>query len=177
MKSLHFSKSKSALLVSLGFILMVPLLLYRYHEARILSFNKNLAGLAGESVLKEIEIPSLSIKNQIEEGIIKDNIWYVSKENVVHLASSKNPGEGGNIIIYAHNTKGLFAKLSQIKLGDEIALKTKNDILYRYKTQEIHTVFPQASDFVGEKQEETLTLYTCAGFFDTKRFVAVAKPI
>ncbi len=156
---------------------MLPLALLSFYRARILSFTGDIhEGKESAKYLSAIEIPSIAINNNIEEGAVVNNIWYVSKENAVHLVTSKNPGEGGNIVVYGHNTHAIFQNLPKINIGDEIILRGNDGQTFKYKVKETHTVRPTEINYIQDKEKETLTLYTCTGFFDSKRLIVIAEP-
>ena len=60
--------------------------------------------------------------------------------------------------------------------SDQIYVLTK-DHWYEYMVNEILIVNPDQIDVINPTQDETLTLYTCSGYFDTQRLVVKAKRI
>jgi len=57
-----------------------------------------------------------------------------------------------------------------------LAIATSDGETYSYKIKETKTVTPNAVEFVLPKDTETMTLYTCTGFLDSKRFMVIAEP-
>ena len=48
---------------------------------------------------------------------------------------------------------------------------------YEYEIKEIKEVLPSQTETIAPTKEETLTLYTCSGFSDSKRLIVIAKRI
>jgi len=124
-----------------------------------------------------IEIPSISVNLPVEESIIQNGLWSVSKTGVSHLASSSVPGNSGNVILYGHNTVDKLGSLSRVKIGDNILVKTQNGTTYTFKIKSIETVEPTDIDKLNEHEGETLTIYTCTGFADLKRLLVKAERV
>lgn len=103
--------------------------------------------------------------------------WLISEKAANHVTKSASPGEKGNIIIYAHNTPGLFGPLNRAAKGDMVTVTTKNGDEHRYRIIEITTVAPSNTTLLLPSPIELLTLYTCTGFLDSKRLVVRAQPV
>lgn len=112
----------------------------------------------------------------ITEASISQGVWQVSETGASHLSSSESPGKKGNIIIYAHNLTRLFGPIVNVKKGDLIMVRTKK-ALYTYVVEKTYTVSPDQIELLLPTKSEVLTLYTCTGFLDSKRFVIQARPI
>lgn len=122
-----------------------------------------------------IIIPTLSIDLPVTESRVVDGYWEVSEMTASHGMGSSLPGQNGNIVIFAHARKGLFLPLRGIRANDRIYVLT-NDRWYRYRTENIREVAPTDVAVIRPTADETLTLFTCSGFLDSKRLVVVAKP-
>ena len=48
---------------------------------------------------------------------------------------------------------------------------------YSYEVVDIKEVYPNQTEVIEETDDETLTLYTCSGFADSKRLIVVAKRV
>ncbi len=168
----------SLILIILGSILILVFAGWRIYSARILSFEGNVP----ETVAKEgyrpvsIKIPSVQLSLDVSEGAIVDGVWQISKSGASHLNVSANPGEGGNTVIYGHNKNSLFGPIRWLEKGAEIELTDENGNKFKYVVSETVEVSPDKIDYVLPKNEEILTLYTCTGLFDSKRFIVIAKP-
>ena len=122
-----------------------------------------------------IIIPRLVIDIPVRESRVVGGYWEVSETTASHGIGSGNPGEIGNMVIFAHARAGLFLPLRDIREDDSIYVMT-NDRWYRYRVSETKTVSPDQVEVIRPTSEATLTLFTCSGFLDTKRLVVVAKP-
>lgn len=123
-----------------------------------------------------ISIPAVGIKLQITESNIKDGVWEISETGVSHLDKSGNPGGGNNIVIYGHNKNSLFGPIRWLKVGDLIELTDSQNKKFSYKTVKTLTTSADEISYVLPKNSEVLTLYTCTGILDSKRFIVVADP-
>ncbi|MGA2285807.1 MAG: class F sortase [Dehalococcoidia bacterium] len=86
-----------------------------------------------------------------------------------------SPGAGGNTVLAGHVDyhdygPAVFAKLNDLKQGDQITVRLRDGTQYTYATQSNRTVNPSATSFneiVAATPQESLTLITCAGSFDS----------
>ena len=122
-----------------------------------------------------LRIPSIMVDIPIYHG---DDTPQLAK-GAGHYAGSKFPGEGGSIILAAHNSHGLFYTLPQIKIGDIIDVET---IYGKYQYQVFNTTVADYRDedaFPIQNDEEMLILYTCYPvdniWYVNDRFIAYAK--
>lgn len=113
----------------------------------------------------------------ISEQILVDNNWTISETEASYLQQSAQPGQKGNIIIYGHNKRSILGNIRALKGTETITLTTKNGEKHLYKISLITEVNPDQTKYLLPTDEETLTLYTCSGFLDKKRFIVQAKPI
>lgn len=113
----------------------------------------------------------------IEEQVYTNGEWTISQTKASHLASSANPEENGNIIIYGHNTREIMGNIRALKGNERIHVTTEDGEDHQYKITGLYEVDPQDTRYLQPTQEETLTLYTCSGLLDRKRFVVQAKPL
>lgn len=122
-----------------------------------------------------VVIPSLQINIPVVEAKIINGYWELSQTTASHGIGSANPGEIGNTVIFAHARKGLFLPLKDIKKNSDIYILTK-DRWYRYTVSQINEVLPQNTEVIKPTEEETLTLFTCTGFMDSKRLIVIGNP-
>ena len=127
-----------------------------------------------------ISIPSLNInKARVQEvGLTKSNVLDTPK-NIADTAWYKNsalPGQGyGAVLIDGHNggvsRDGVFAKLDQLKKGDEIIIERGDGKKIHYNVMENNTESLKDANTTGMKRlmtpfdtsKEGLGLITCAG--------------
>ena len=121
-----------------------------------------------------ISIQKLDVSLPISAALVHDNEWDIFEDKVSWLSTSAVPGEG-NVILYAHDRPEMFGELYKLKKGDIIEIE-QNDITVSYKVTESRSI--QARDVEAILSEDNqLTLYTCEGSFDAKRFVVTAIPL
>lgn len=127
------------------------------------------------SNIKRIVIPRLNIDLAVAPSKIKNGYWEVSETSASHGEGSANPGEDGNVVVFAHAREGLFLGLRDVKKVDTVYILTK-ERWYKYKVSEIVNVYPNDIKTVAPTDSEVLTLFTCSGFFDEKRLIVKAIP-
>lgn len=108
------------------------------------------------------------------------------EENLAHLPGSALPGEKGNAFITGHSslpnlapkgTKAFFAKLPDVKKGDEVIVDALGQ-RYTYKVVELKIVDPKDISVIlpPDSNGRYISLMTCVPpGFNTKRLVVVAK--
>lgn len=123
-----------------------------------------------------IDLPTI---NKYGIPIVQGDTLDLLRKNAGHSAGSYFPGEGGSIIIGAHNSHAQFYSLPKIKLGDRVTIHTDyGDFTYEvYKTFVMHQ--KEHSKLYMQKEEEILMLYTCYPVTTigpkSHRFVVYAK--
>ncbi len=129
-----------------------------------------------ESDIKRIVAPTLSIDLAVTSSKIVAGYWETSETTASHGEGSANPGERGNVVIFAHARQGLFLNLKDLKKNDSIYVLTSNK-WFKYKVVNITAVYPNEINTVAPTPYEVLTLFTCSGFLDEKRLIVKAYPI
>lgn len=128
-----------------------------------------------ESLLPVIlRISSLDIDLPIYESEIKDKKWEVSNKGVSFLKSSVLPGDKGNSILYGHNWTNLLGNLTKIKTGEVIEIVFSDNTKKEFVVTLIQEVDPDDISILNNTNDNRVTIYTCSGFLDSKRFVVVA---
>lgn len=128
-----------------------------------------------DSSIQRIIIAKRDIDLRVTHAKIVGSTWETSEVTASHGEGSSNPGEKGNIVVFAHAREGLFFNLKDIKKEDVIYILTR-DGWYRYKVDEISSVYPNDLTTIAPTKKEILTLFTCSGFFDEKRLIVRATP-
>ena len=103
----------------------------------------------------------------------------ILRYGVGHLAGSYFPGEGGGIVLDAHNNEAYFGTLPNLAFGDEIVLVTIYGT-YTYEMTESKIIHNTDEEALPVKtEEELLMLYTCypPGYvgLTNERYVVYAK--
>ena len=105
----------------------------------------------------DLIIPSIDLNLPLFHG---DSLKILRKA-VGHYAGSYFPGEGGTILLAAHNTAGFFQKLDQIKVGDIITIKASYGT-FEYKVDSMKVAKENDEEsFPIQKEKELLIMYTC----------------
>ena len=123
---------------------------------------------------KEISIKALGISLPIIPATVTNNHWQTTEAGASYLTSSPLPGEKGNSVIYAHNWRSLFGNLVNAKVGQEVVVTYPDGTKKTFVIEYTSVVTPSESTILAPSTDKRITLYTCTGFLDSKRFVAVA---
>lgn len=121
-----------------------------------------------------IIIPAVSIDLEVKTSKIVRGYWEVFDHTAAWGEQSGYPGQPGNQVIFAHARKGLFLPLKDVQMGAKVYVMT-DDKWYSYEVKEIKAVYPNQLEVIAPTTDETLTLYTCTGYEDSKRLILVAK--
>jgi len=138
-----------------------------------------------------VRVASLNVKldTSVYEVYIQKGIWEVAEYAGGHHYNSKNPGEGGNIILSGHNNwKGeVFRYLEFIQVGHEIKVWTLEGKEYTYRVEEIKKLKEKGESYaqrlknaeiMNPTPHEQLTLITCWPYTTfTHRLIVIAKPV
>lgn len=122
-----------------------------------------------------IEIPKIDIDLPVYFG----DTMELLKKGVGHSSGSYFPGEGGSIIYMGHNSKKVFRRFGELKIGDEITIKANyGEFKYQiYDTQIVEET--ETYKLPIQENEEKLMIYTCYPFnnigYATHRYVVYAN--
>lgn len=153
---------------------------YQHFNPSVLAFSTppkstQLSSTANSSANPVIlAIPSAHIKLPIFVSHIVDNNWQTTTQGISYLASSPIPGQQGNSILYGHNWEALLGNLVTTKPGDEVVITYANHSVKKFIIHYTMVVDPSDISILQQSTDKRITLYTCTGFLDSKRFVAVA---
>lgn len=180
---LTFRQRAGSLIFLLGLVFSSTffcLKVYHSWQRRALSFNQPPPQVEEKEkdpkkLPQRIIIPTRKIDLPIEEAEIIDGEWQVSATGASYLTQSALPGEKGNVIIYGHNRTYLLGPLRWVEKGEEVILENKKEEVFSYEIVETKVVSPDQIEVLLPTEEPILTLYTCFGFLDSRRFVVVGK--
>lgn len=114
---------------------------------------------------EQLEAPvPLVFSDTLDEPIIQEHL----KSGAVVLPLGVSFGEAGNMVITAHSTgtasfgpyRFAFAKLSELKTGDEFSISTPQ-ATYTYRVFGEEIVWPHEVDKLPNDSRSTVTLVTC----------------
>ncbi len=105
----------------------------------------------------------------------------ILKNGVGHDSGSYFPGEGGSILYMGHNFDGIFRRLGELEIGDNIKVKTSYGE-FTYEVYDMKIVKENEKDVVPiQREEEILMIYTCYPFnnigYTTQRYIVYSKII
>jgi len=121
-----------------------------------------------------LAIPSVGLNSIVRPALAIGNEWQFFPDAASHWEDSSAPGEGGNIVLYAHR-EGLFGTLSEVKIGDSVIVGTQSGS-FRYTISSFRVVSPEQLEVFAPTEEEQLTLLTCTNPDDADRLVVIARP-
>ncbi len=121
-----------------------------------------------------VSIENLNINLPLIPSDITEGNWETTDIGASYLASSPVPGSEGNSVIYAHNWTSLFGNLVSILPGDEVKIEYDDKSVKTFVVKYTSTVTPDTTSILSPTNDKRITLYTCIGFLDSHRFVAVA---
>ena len=129
-------------------------------EAKEEDFPDNAVGI--------IEIPKLGIRYPVYEGTSDA----VLNMGIGHIPESAGLLAKGNCVLAGHNGSRqgeFFTKLSSVSIGDEVMITNSEKVTHTYRIEDTGIVGPFDLSITEPKEEETLTLFTCA-YHGTQRF-------
>ncbi len=171
--------SRFFLLLGYIFLFFGFYLVYLRYSPKLLSFESKPPAIATtpSKAPQKIEIPSIKVELPIISAIKEGNKWETTHNGVSHLSSTPIPGQKGNSVLYGHNWGSLLADLPQIKPGQKVFVTFGNGKRQMFVVEYTAVVDPSESYIIDSTKDTRITIYTCTGFLDSKRFVVVAKPV
>jgi sortase A len=136
-----------------------------------------------------VAAPSIKLDTKVYEVYGVKGVWEVADYAAGHHYNSKNPGDGGNIVLSGHNNwRGeVFRDLANLKPGDEIRVWTQAGKEYVYKVRKIDKLKEVGVSYaqrvknaqvLNDTPQEQLTLISCWPYTTfTHRLVVTADPV
>lgn len=136
-----------------------------------------------------VAAPSIKMDTDVYEVYGINGKWEVADYAAGHHYNSRNPGDGGNIVLSGHNNwRGeVFRYLDQLKPGDKIHVWTQAGKEYVYKVRktdklkEVGVSYAQRlknAQVLNDTPQEQLTLISCWPYTTfTHRLVVTADPV
>ena len=162
----------SKILITMGLLIIIGSLILitysKYMENKVLSsFEEK---IERQEVITEvnpgdeigiIEIKSVNLKNVIVESTDKKYL----NHHVCHFENSAMPGEDGNFALAGHSStyyyNQVFNELHNVKIGDEIIIKTINDEFTYTITETIVVESDEIEVLDQDMTKKEITLVTC----------------
>lgn len=157
-------------------ILLAGILLWqRNNPGRVRFLSAPVQKINNQQVKKNLPvrliIKSANIDLQIYPAKIIGQNWETTSLGVSWLDISPLPGDTGNSIIYGHNWNNLLGNLINSKPGNQIEVTYTDGSSRFFTIDKTAVVSPKNVSVLSQTNERMLTIYTCVGFFDEKRFV------
>ncbi|MDQ5823940.1 MAG: sortase [Chloroflexota bacterium] len=152
--------------------------------ARYGDHNPNVPGR-----IVRVAAPSIKMDTDVYEVYGINGKWEVADYAAGHHYNSRNPGDGGNIVLSGHNNwRGeVFRDLEHLKPGDEIRVWTQAGKQYVYKVRKIDKLKEVGVSYaqrlknaqvLNDTSQEQLTLITCWPYTTfTHRLIVIADPV
>lgn len=152
--------------------------MWLHNDPNRLAFNQytpaKVAQAKQTSTPQRIVISDLDINLPVVPAKITQNNWETTNDGASYLSSSPMPGQKGNSVIYAHNWASLFGNLVNAKPGQKVDVVYADGSKKKFFIEYTSTVSPNEASILAPSTDKRITLYTCTGLFDSKRFVVVA---
>lgn len=159
----------------LASVILCILQIYPYQTTFSSVINNNDYGMESYRGDRLI-ISKLNIELPIYPSDNSDYSWESNYKGVSYQTSTVEPGEQGNSVLYGHNWKSLLGRLHELDNHDLVTIVYKNKS-FDYKVTESKIVSSSDISILDNSSDSRITLYTCTGFLDSKRFVVVAERI
>lgn len=173
-------KLLSRLFLILGIFLItfgIYLISLRYSPKTLTFENAVFAQSTTHSTIPTLLIiPSATISLPVIPSSTHNNTWEITSEGVSFLSSSVKPGTPGNSVFYGHNWDNLLKNLHSVKPHDTIEIVMSDKKRMKFVVEYTAVVDPFKTEVIKNTDDTRVTIYTCTGFLDSKRFVVVAKP-
>ena len=171
----------SRLFICAGILFLISsfYLLYLRHSSHPLTFKEYPTKVVALSIEtpNTIHIPSINVHLPIVPAVADKNKWETTEKGVSYLLSTPLPGDKGNSVMYGHNWTSLLKNLPQVRTGERVYVIMKDGTKREFKIEYTATVNADQTYIIDNTPDTRITIYTCVGFLDSKRFVVVAKPI
>lgn len=165
--------------LGISLILFGSFLVYQRNNPGRIAFANTEIESQSQSVVENkiperIKIDSINVDLPIVPSAIVNSKWEVTDKGVSYLNSSVVPGSLGNSVLYGHNWTNLLGNLINIKVGETIGIFYQDGTEKEFLVTSIQEVEPDNISILNNTNDFRLTIYTCSGFLDSKRFVVVA---
>lgn len=135
-----------------------------------------------------VTIPSIKVDAPVvfEPSQEEAQFQLALRKGVVHFATTPNPGQQGNVVLFGHSSgqpwapgdyKFVFTLLEKLQPGDDIHIDFEG-VRYTYKMTSSEVVLPSNIGVLNSTDKHTLTLITCTPVGTSqKRLVVRAEQI
>ena len=138
------------------------------------NFQTSSKALGADSLPYRITIPSLNLDLGVFPAKIANKKWEATTKGISYLNESPIPGEKGNSILYGHNFPSILGNLTKAKKGEKIEIEFSDKSRKTFTIEYTSIIAPNQTYVLKQSKDRRITLYTCTGFLDSKRFVVTA---
>jgi sortase A len=120
-----------------------------------------------------IYVPAMELASPVTEVFLREGVWEVADYAVGYHHGTAYPATGNTVMAgHAGIRGGVFARLPELKLGDDIYIETAQT-RFHYRVSGIQNVQPTQVEIMYPTAESILTMITCTAW-DTQRLVVTA---
>ncbi|MCA9343272.1 sortase, partial [Candidatus Saccharibacteria bacterium] len=166
-------KHTKKLLVVINFISLSVFLTFAAKSFAKVQTAEVKTEISTEKLPTQLVISELSIDLPIYPTEIIEGDWEEIDNGLLYLKESPLPGEIGNSVIYGHNTPNLLGNMYSIKTGSQIQVEYSDKTTQTFVVISAFNVTPEQTHILNGSTNSKLTIFTCNGFFDEKRFVVI----
>ncbi|MBI4008655.1 sortase [Candidatus Roizmanbacteria bacterium] len=128
-----------------------------------------------QSPPSRIVIKKVNIDLPLFPAKIVGQRWDLTNKGASWLDFSPIPGDRGNSILYGHNWTNLLGNLIFVRPGAEIEIFYKDGSHKIFIVDGTATVNPDNVSVLSQTNDSRITIYTCTGLFDQKRYIVAAS--
>lgn len=138
------------------------------------SYSGNYKSVRVSNPPTRIIIKDLGIDLPIYPAKMINNEWQTTTQGASYIISSPIPGDTGNSIIYGHDWASLFGPLLNARRGGKVEIEFADKTRKIFVIENTLVVPGNELDILAPTKDRRITLYTCTGFWDSQRMVAIA---
>lgn len=159
------------------FLIFFPKNTTSYANSQPNYISQSQTSIVTSEIPKKLTIGKIGVTLDVKPADISNDTWELfEKEASFGRGTAPLNSETGNTAIFAHAKSGLFAKLSELEIGDVINIESSKSA-YLYVVSEKLYVKPTDTSFIYKEYGKSLMLFTCYGENDEKRVLIVAKQV
>lgn len=118
-------------------------------------------------------VRAMELDSPVKEVFLREGVWEVADYAVGYHNGTAYPGSGNTVMAgHAGLRGGVFARLSNLKPGDDIYVETAQT-RFHYQVSGMRSVWPDQVDVMYPTSQAILTMITCTAW-DTQRLVVTA---
>jgi sortase (surface protein transpeptidase) len=165
------------IIIIIGGILSLFAFYLIWLRVRPISVSAAVTTLSSQKIPVEFIYPTLALDLPIIPASREKGVWQLSDNGISYLVQSPLPGMPGNSVLYGHNWPNLLGPLDHAKPGQVFSIRMSDGKKERFVVQRTERVMSDELHILSPSNKRKITIYTCAGLFDTQRFVVEAYSV